>query len=207
MMFTEFEQQIRNLQDRLRALPARSVAVFSAACAERLAVFYEQFTSENSWDCYPAVRKILDLCWEVLLGHDSLRDELKACSAQLLRYVPHGDDFTGILCTGAQDFAACIESAIKWIFLAPNARYGVVYYPLEILYATAALNRPGKPSVDDPDTHINDSYIMNDPAIAREFAAQANDLAILEMNPSLTEHDVGVIRNAAVANRHGLKEK
>lgn len=177
MMNAELEQQISSVQDRLRALPARSVAAFSAACAERLVWVYEQFTVENHWDCYPTMRRMLDLCWEVLMGRESPRDELRACLAQLLCYVPHGDDFDGVLCTGAQDFAACLESAIKWILLAPDARYGAVCYAFEALHAAAA--------------------------IAKELAAQANDLAMLEKHPRITELEVATIRNAAVENRHG----
>jgi len=205
-MTTEFEQHIQKLQDRLRALPASSVAVFSAACAERLVLFYEQFTVKNGWDCYPTVRRNLDLCWEVLTGRDDVRDELKAFSAQLLRYVPHGDDFSGILCTGAQDFAACLESAMKWIFLTPNARYGAVYYPLEVLHAATMLRRLGKSSVDDPDSRSNESYVMDDPAIVKEFAAQASVLAALEKKSQITQQDIESIRTSALQNRHSLRE-
>lgn len=201
-MTTDLEQRIQNLQDRLRALPAGSVAVFSAACAERLVVFYEQFTIQNSWDCYPTVRGILDLCWQVLIGRDEGKDEIKAFSAQLLSYVPHGDDFSGILCTGAQDFAACLESTIKWILLTPNARYGVVFYPFEVLQAATVIGGLGKSSADDPNSRSNGSFIMDDPAIAKEFAAQASILAILENKSQITHHDIESIRKSAVQNRH-----
>ena len=195
----EFERQIETVRERLRILPPKSVAIFSAACAERLAGFYEQFTAQNGWDCYPAVRLMLDLCWDVLLGDEGRLEDLKARSADLLRFVPHADDFTGILCMGAQDFAACVETTVKWISNAPTARHGAGYYAVEALSA-AAVHRRG---LAGGSNHLQaESFIMSDPAVIKEFGAQEADLRILERSGRVMEQDVVLIRNTATANRH-----
>src|ERR1700722_4108633 len=199
-MITEIEEHIKEIQDRLRPLPAWSVALFSAACAERLSGVYEQFTAQNGWDCYPKIRRILDSCWEVLAGQNQFTGELKAFLPELPQYVPHGDDFTSLLGVGAQDFAACLESAIKWILNAPNARYGAHLYSLECLYDSVVRGLLDVPSVDNPNSRI-EAYVTGDPAIAKEFSAQEAILRILEENVEITRQVVDSIRNSAVENR------
>lgn len=205
-MIAEIEQHITEIQDRLRSLPASSVALFSAACAERLADVYKQFTAENGWDCYPKIRRILDLCWEVLAGHNQSIVELRASAPELLHYVPHADNFTSLLSIGAQDFAACLESAIKWILNAANGKYGAPYYSLEYLYDSALDGLLDAPSVDDPNNHT-EVHVARHPAIAKEFTTQESILSILETKMEIAREDVESIRQSAVENRHRLSKR
>ena len=204
-MIPEIEEHIKEIQDRLRRLPALSVALFSAACAERLWGAYEQFTTQNGWDCYPKVRRILDLCWETLAGQNQFTGELKTFLPELLEYVPHADDFTGLLSMGAQDFAGCLESTIKWLLNAPNARYGAPHCSLECLYQSVVRGLLDDPWVDGADSRIA-ADIIGDPAITKEFSAQESTLKILEENVEATRQVVDSIRASAVANRHRLGE-
>jgi uncharacterized protein YjaG (DUF416 family) len=187
------------LRASLGRLDARRLAIFSAACAQRLLPAYQRYRKavrdENSDD----VTNSLDALWADLCGEASLSDaDLDNLIDRVQRLVPDEDQAHAASEPYAEDAAATVAYALA------TRRSG------KVDEATWAAQRV----YDAIDNYVirtwfqgkmfSETAVVEHPLIQRELERQARDLALVATKPSLDEARCRAIREMAVSESRSM---
>jgi uncharacterized protein YjaG (DUF416 family) len=139
-MTNQWDQTLEALKSRLARLDRRRVAIFFAACGERLFPLYESF-AEEACGSSRFLRDTLDGVWRYLDGGGPVSDPGRLVE-ELELVAPHADDFEGLGAAFAQDAVICVDIALRALS-GEEYQTGGVEYAIEPVRVAACLEETG----------------------------------------------------------------
>lgn len=104
----------KEILDLLSQMDDKARLAFGLSCAERLYPNYLAFHEEQQWGNPEAIRKALDLGWQVLDGESLERSELIKTAGMVDSIIPDADDFCTILVSSAMDAAIAAKRILQF---------------------------------------------------------------------------------------------
>lgn len=195
------DSEITSIQGALKHLSPKHVAIFSAACSERLLPIYEAFVAEDRWGDSASLQKSLELVWRSLVDRAVLPEQLERQVEIVQQLTPDLDTFDSVVSALAVDVCICVDAALRSL-ATECAVVSAVEYGLNAIRKAECVKATGCLDLGDTAEAAQfENEAVKNTSIRNELEAQKVDLQKLQRCDKLTSDAVGGFLANARANK------
>ena len=182
---------------RLKQLPPKHSALFSACVAERFSEFCYPFVRKHDHADPLLVRQTIDAIWQYLEQNCSLRT-LRNHHARLELGMPAAEDLDSVESVLAQNLCIVVDSAVRCCLREHDGKFVAGQFAIELLRVVVTYGETGLIDFGSGAGSKEFEEILADhPLIATEIELQCADLALLEKVSFVSSELVTKLRNSA----------
>jgi uncharacterized protein YjaG (DUF416 family) len=186
---------------KLKRLPSRHVALFSACVAERLSGFYDPFLQRHGIEDRRVIRDALDAIWQFLTDDRSTHD-LRKHLAEIERATPASEDYDSIESVLAQHLCIVVDSAIRSCLRERDGGLVAGEFGIELLRVAVLHVRTGFVDLGSgPRAKELEATLITHPLIATEVMRQHSDLRLLEATSFISSELLAKLKSTAEGGR------
>lgn len=195
------DAEIIAIQSALEDLSPKHVAIFSAACSERLLPIYEAFVTEERWGDFASLQNSLELVWRSFVESAIQPAQLERQVVIIQQLTPDLNAFDSVVSALAVDVCICIDSALRSL-ATESAVVNASEYALNAIRKAECVKATGCLDLGDTVEAMQfENDAMSITSVQHELEAQKTDLRRLERCNKLTGEAVGDFLADARANK------